>query len=527
VADRRAPRHGRVDGRRLLIALLFLLLTMPVAAQELRVGTVSFPNSGAAAAQKDFIFGVAQLHNFQYGSAAQAFRRAQQIDADFALAYWGEAMTHNHAIWQEQDRDAALEVMQRLGATRKARRGKASTERERAILETLELLYGEGEKHARDDAYARAMEALREDYPDDLEIASFTALAILGTAHEGRDFATYMRAAAIVEDVFARDPRHPGAAHYLIHSYDDPIHAPLGMRAALAYSDIAPDASHAQHMCSHIFVASGMWEEVVQANLNAVAATNRARASSGRAPSGCGHSITWLNYGYLQLGQRSKAAELIHACHRDAVAEKNALPVFDPDLSSQASFVTMWARYVVDAEDFDSETARLRAPLAPAQVQERMTVAFVEGLESARRGSAAGVRQALATIRETRLGTERLASASELTYELRAVARSAVLESQMSALLARVEGGMDAAIEHARVAVDLEERMPFMFGPPFVDKPSHELLGEILLAAGRDGEAVDAYRAGLARTPGRILSVEGLAEATRRATHTGTPNERP
>ncbi len=287
------------------------------------------------------------------------------------------------------------------------------------------------------------------------------------------------------------------------------------LAAARAYSVIAPDAAHAQHMVSHIFLAAGMWEEVVQANLNAVEVSARARSQAGRVAAGCGHSITWLNYGYLQLGRMREAAALTAACHAAALAEVDSDPVFDPDNSSQASFVTMWARYLIDTEEFDSPTARLGLDLAPEQVQERMTVAFVEGLAAARAGSADEVREALATIRDTRAGTERLASVADLTYEARAKARSAVLERQMIALLAQVEGKAAEAVVHAREAAVLEERMPFFFGPPYVDKPSQELLGELLLAAGRKDEAERAYRAALACTRGRTISLEGLAAARR------------
>ncbi len=487
----------------------------PASGQALRVGLVHFPNSGAAAAQDDFIYGVAQLHNFQYADAAAAFRRAQEADPDFALAYWGEAMTHNHTVWEDQDRAAALAALRKLGPTAEARTMKAPAGRERALMEAVEILFGDGSKQDRDDAYARAMQALHARWPDDPEIASFTALALLGTAHEGRDFATYMRAAAIVEEVFDANPRHPGAAHYLIHSYDDPVHAPLGLRAARAYAVIAPESAHAQHMVSHIFVASGMWDEVVEANLNSVAAGNRARGLDTPDVRGCGHAVTWLNYGYLQLRRTDDAARITAICHAQAMEEVDPEPVFDPDLSRQASFITMWARYAVDTEDFDAPTVRLSVPLRPEQMQERMTVAYVGGLAAARSGDADGVRAALETIRQTRAGTERLVAETERTFELEALARSEVLEYQVAALLARTEGRLGDAIEHARAAAEREGRMPFMFGPPFVDKPSLELLGEILLAAGRKREAEAAYREALARVPGRTMSLQGLAAATR------------
>src|SRR5690606_18685322 len=169
--------------------------------------------------------GLLMLHSFEYEDAREAFQEARRLDPAFAMAYWGEAMTHNHPIWQEQDRDAALEALGRLAPTPEERYAKAPTDREKDYLWTLDVLFGEGSKEARDFAYADALAELANAYPDDLDAAAFYALAILGTAHDGRDFATYMQAAAVAEEVFAANPRHPGAAHYLIHAYDDPVHA--------------------------------------------------------------------------------------------------------------------------------------------------------------------------------------------------------------------------------------------------------------------------------------------------------------
>ncbi len=259
-------------------------------------GDVSFANSGAPAAQRAFLAGLAQLHNFEYDSAAAHFREAERVDPGFAMAYWGEAMTYNHPVWMQQDRAAAVRVLDRLGETEPVRLAKAPTEREKDYLRAVDILYGAGDKAARDVAYSDAMADLHGKYPDDPDAAAFYALSLLGTAHGGRDFATYMRAAAVLEPVFRAYPRHPGAAHYLIHSYDDPIHAPLGLPAARAYSTIAPSAAHAQHMCSHIFVAMGMWDDVVSANEAAVRVVDAARAAKGQPPGACGHYNFWLEY---------------------------------------------------------------------------------------------------------------------------------------------------------------------------------------------------------------------------------------
>ena len=214
----------------LVAAVLAVVLWTPARSQEL--GTIEFPTSGSAAAQPPFIKGVLLMHSFEYDDAKEAFLEAQKADPGFAMAYWGEAMTYNHAVWQQTAPDLAKAALARLAPTPEARLAKAPTAKEKEWVASLDALYGPGDKLARDLAYAEAMRRMYEKYPGDNEVASFYALALLGTSHGGRDFSIYMKAAAIVEQVYSKNPHHPGAAHYLIHSYDDPIHAPLGRRYA-------------------------------------------------------------------------------------------------------------------------------------------------------------------------------------------------------------------------------------------------------------------------------------------------------
>ena len=227
----------------LLAALAFVAASGSVPNAQAELGSIEFQTSGSAAAQPAFIRGVLLMHSFEYDDARQAFQEAQAADPAFAMAYWGEAMTYNHPVWQQTSPQEALAVLQKLGATPEARLAKAPTAKEKDWMASLGVLYGPGERPARDLAYADALEQMYRKYPDDNEVAAFYALALLGTSHGGRDLATYMRAAAVVERVYAKNPRHPGATHYLIHSYDDPIHAPLGLRYADAYATIAPAAS--------------------------------------------------------------------------------------------------------------------------------------------------------------------------------------------------------------------------------------------------------------------------------------------
>lgn len=187
-------------------------------------------------------------------------------------------------MWHEEDVPAARKILKRLAPTPEARLAKVPTEREKLYLRSVEVLFGDGTKEERDRRHESVFAELHRKFPDDVNGAAFYALAILGNAEEGRDFATYMRAAAVLEEVFPQYPRHPGVVHYLIHCYDDSVHAPLGLRAARIYSKIAPEAAHAQHMTSHIFLSLGMWDDVVKANETAMVVVNSARQKEGKGP---------------------------------------------------------------------------------------------------------------------------------------------------------------------------------------------------------------------------------------------------
>ena len=267
------------------------------SAQEL--GTIAFPTSGDQAAQPAFLEGVKALHSFQFDEAALAFREAQKIDADFALAYWGEAMSYNHPLWAQQDADAARRVLEQLAPTPEGRAAKAKLPTEQAFLAAADrLFYGPDDKLARDKAYSEAMARMYERWPEDHEVATFYALSLLGTVRPGDvGFRRQARAAAIAQQVFEANPNHPGAAHFIIHSFDDPDHAPLGLPAARAYAGIAPAAAHALHMPSHIFVQLGMWDDVVRSNVNAYAAAvainTRLKLPEGGEDF---HTLSWLAY---------------------------------------------------------------------------------------------------------------------------------------------------------------------------------------------------------------------------------------
>jgi len=311
-------------------------------AQEL--GTIAFPTSGAAAAQPAFLEGVKALHSFQFDDAADAFRRAQKIDPDFAMAYWGEAMSHNHPLWAQQDRDAARKALEKLAPTHEARLAKAKLPKEKAFLEAMHVLYeSPGDKLARDKAYSDFMAGLYAKWPEDHEIATFYSLSLLGTVRPGETgFRRQALAASVAQKVFAANPKHPGAAHFIIHAFDDPDHAPLALNEANLYAKIAPAAAHALHMPSHIYVQRGMWQEVVNSNTDAykaaVATIARMKLPEGREDF---HTLSWLAYGNLMLGRFEDAEKNLDLARQ--TADRNA-----GNRSVRNGYLAMRARHILE-----------------------------------------------------------------------------------------------------------------------------------------------------------------------------------
>lgn len=499
-----------------LIALFLFAVSPVFAAPDAapgptsEVGEVAFANSGSAAAQEPFLRGLALLHNFEYSDAAEQFRKAQAADPDFAMAFWGEAMTFNHAVWFLQDADAARAVLGRLGATPEARLAKAKTERERDYLRAVEVLYGSGTKEERDFRYSDAMAALHQRYPDDVDATAFYALSLLGTAHHGRDFATYMRSAALLEEVFPTHQHHPGVLHYLIHSYDDPIHAPLGVRAARLYGQVAPNAGHALHMTSHIFVALGLWDDVIAANNQAMSVVNRHRADKGQGPKTCGHYVTWLHYAYLQERRIDEARQQLDACRQQALeilSHPGPLPADDTFLNDYTEMRVFHAL----------ETGRWNAgdpfvvPKGP-YAGLRFTQTYGEALVASVAGDLSAFHAAAARLRALQKDfLAEIEQKKETDPSNRQ--RAEIVVRQIEALELIRDGKKDEGIARLKKEAEAEGTMALEFGPPAVEKPTYELLGDELLAVGRNAEAEQAYQTALARAPGRTRSLQGLLRA--------------
>jgi hypothetical protein len=484
-----------------------------------KLGTVAFPASCSNHAQANFLRGVAALHSFWYEVALDEFRESTTIDPNCTMGYWGEAMAHNHPLWGDpQETEEARKVLAKINNTSKL------TSREFAYLQAVKVLYGEGEKPVRDRAYSAAMEKLSRDYPNDIEAALYYALSLMGTvgAEDPAGLQIRLRAGAIASDVHQKNPNHPGAAHYILHAYDDPEHAAQALPAARRYAEIAPEAPHALHMPSHIFLQLGMWPEAAASNEASWTASDQwVKQKNLPISKRDYHGLHWLLYMYLQQGRYGKAEELLNVM-RQSLAE---FPKDDPRnlMFGTFTYASMTAAFVAETEQWDAAKHLLGSPQAKMEdakshaggspnlayvVVPQIPAIFTRGLAAAAQGlrDAQKYRAELATIREEQSG-------SKEPFIAQVVKMTEIQELEIAALINVAKSDFDDAIKTMKHATALEEAMPPPSGPPTVIKPPHELFGEILLRAGHPKEAAQQFATSLLRHPNRARSLLGAARA--------------
>ena len=471
------------------------------------LGRIDFPTSGSPSAQEHFLRGVAALHSFWYEEALEAFQAATKVEPGFALGYWGEALAHNHPLWNEQDAEAARRTLAKIPADAKL------TARESAYLNAVKALYGEGDKHARDLAYAAAMEKVYKDYPADLEAASFYALSLLGAVRPtDKGYRLQAQAGAIALDVYAKNPNHPGAAHYIIHAFDDPEHAILALPAARRYAEIAPDAHHARHMPSHIFTRLGLWQEAIRSNLGAKAAAE-AHAVRNRLPGAWDeqfHAMDYLAYAYLQGAQDKQAGGLLD--------ELNKIRRVDPPNFKVAyAFTAIPARYALERRQWN-EAAKL--PLHPGTMEtfpwERFRwaeaqVRFARAIGLARTGDAAAARREV----------EELAAIRQALVEVKGDydwGKQVEIKRQVaSGWLAHAEGKQEESLRLMRAAAELDDATEKHPVTPGTLLPAREQLGELLLELRQPAAALQEFETALRSAPNRFNGLYGAARAAKLA----------
>ncbi|MCH8312995.1 MAG: hypothetical protein IID17_08425 [Nitrospinae bacterium] len=480
------------------------VLTFAESPAQTKLGKIDFPTSGSGVAEQHFLRGVAALHSFWYEEALTAFRQSTKTDPDFVMGYWGEAMAYNHPLWEQQDAQAARAALKNIRDMTKI------TARERAYVGAVKLLYGEGDKRSRDEAYSRAMENITLGYPEDLEAACFYSLSLLGRARDtDNKFRLRVQAGAIAMDVFSKNPDHPCAAHYTIHAFDHPDLAILALPAARRFARIAPASHHAQHMPAHIFLQLGMWPEAAASNeagwKSSVDWAQRERLSRGHRGY---HSLQWLHYVYLQQGRTKKADEVFRLKLKDMMDEDRESKALGSAASKQVGkyYERMVAASVFEKEDWESASALKEPPKGwKPKPYSKAALHFVRGFSAAMLGrpEADSHLASLNAIREKGFDENRFKRPERLdiwSLEIQAAIRASNKE-------------YEEAITLMKKATALEEKLPAPSGPPRIIKPTFELFGEILLRAGKPEEAAKQFAISLLRHPNRARSLLGAARA--------------
>ena len=492
--------------------LLFLLAILAVAAialaddeghhhediTEAQVGTVHFPTSCAAAVQKPIERGVAMLHSFWYEEAEKQFVQIEKDDQQCAIAHWGVAMSLWHQLWNRPDKP----VLERGLAELKQGHSLPSSEREQAYISALTRFYEHPDRPfpKRATAYSNAMEKVSQRNPDDHEAAAFYALSLLASEPEhDKTKANRLKAAAVLEKLFAEEPNHPGVAHYLIHTYDRPDMAKLGLPAARKYAQLAPAAPHALHMPAHIFARLGMWQEDIDSNVRSIEATQEEAAMHMGGEGHQFHAMDFLVYAYLQTGREQDAQTIID--------EVRAMPPmhdmygmgFDPTKFALSAFP---ASYALELHHW-SEAAQL-AVVSGASDSDQAITYTARAIGAARSGNVEQAFREAAQLEAIQEKLEPNRKKDQGRYEN--VSDELVVAR---AWVAFAGGKHDEAIALLRTIADKQAGENEASG----GIPVREMLGDMLLEANRPEEALVEYEASLQNDPGRFDSLYGAARA--------------
>jgi len=498
--------------------------TAPEPGDLRGVGKVTFPITCAPDVQSDFARGVALLHSFFYEEARRVFTSVAERDPKCAMAQWGIAMTWWHPIWTPPTPD---EMRAGKAAIQKAMSMNAGSDRERGFITALNTYYNTPDGSAaapvgqschgpvgprdRVVAYEKAMRQLRDKYPDDFEVQTFYAFAVLATGYatpNDTSLSKQLEAAALLEKLWKQNANHPGVVHYLIHSYDYPQFAQRGLTAAQTYNSIAPWVPHALHMPSHIFTRLGMWDESI--------AANRASAEASRAYSAMRHrdateaeelhALDYMAYSYLQEAQDAEAKKIVDI----AAKVKKTNP--ELEFSAAYALAAIPTRYAFERNDW-AAAANLAIPNLPHWSSFPFMEALIEyghALGRAHTGDLDGARKAIARMQQLR----------DATKEPKFDYFKSHLELQMqaaSAWVAAAEGKKNDAIAMLRRAADSEDILGKHPVSPGAFVPIREQLGALLLEMGQPTEAQREFEAALKIYPGRFRGLFGAAQAAEQA----------
>jgi hypothetical protein len=470
-------------------------LAQPAFGQvdDSKLGKVHFETSCKPEAQKLFDQAMLYQHSFWYRASQRVFEDVLKADPECGIAYWGIALS---LLWNPHAPTPAKNLTEGAAAIAKGKSVGAKTQRERDYIDALAVIYVDYDKLGhlpRTQAYAKAMEQVAQRYPQDDEAQIHYALALNTSASASdKTYSNQLKGAAILEPIFARQPQHPGVAHYLIHLYDYPPIAEKGLNAARLYAKIAPDAAHAQHMPSHIFTRVGYWQDSI--NSNAVSQRVAREASDFHDQL---HAMDYQVYAYLQLGQDAKAKAVLD----DMTTVKGFTETF---LVGPYALAASPARYALERGDWKAAAALEVRPSPLAQVQ--AITYFARAFGAARSGNPEAAKIDIAKLGELR---DKLREAKDAYWS----EQVDIQQKVASAWVLYAEGKYDDALKAMSAAADAEDKTEKHPVTPGVPRPARELYGVMLLERGMPTEALAAFEATLKKEPNRLGAYVGAARA--------------
>lgn len=480
-----------------------------------QLGTIRFDVSGKPEAQDHVVRGVKLVHHMMYPEADREFTAAVAIDPGCALAYWGRAMTIIHPLWP----DAPTEVERQHGKEfiRSGLACPPATARERAYLETLDVYFGAnaaGDYVGQLKALDVAWTALADRLPDDLDAVAFSALYHLAPARfmaKDKSHRIQLEAVARLQQVLATIPDHPGAQHYKIHAFDFPLLADRALEVCDTYSSVAPDVPHALHMPTHIFTRRGLWDKSIEFNLRSAEAARKLGETSGTLNGHYTHALDYMAYAYLQRGQYAEA----EAVRRQVLVLRGPYSAVQPTAMAFA-FAAIPARCALERQAWaEAAELPLHQPSTFAWSGQYLNcdsiVHFARAIGAARSGRLDAARAEITA--QERVHRE-LAGANRASYW------ASQAETQLLAARAWVAfagKNQDEALTLMRRAVELEATTDKEAVTPGEVLPAGDLMGDMLLEAGRPAEALAAFEAVLAASPNRLNTLYGAGLSAERA----------
>ena len=462
----------------------------PPTPQSDQLGVLHFKYSGSETAMPHFEKGLKLLHNFEYEDACTEFKKAQEIDSSFVMAYWGEAMTYNHPLWRQQDYEKGQAALAKLAETSAERQKLAQSELEKDFIQSMEIMYGsDGNKKQRDSLYSKHLEQMYTKHKGDHEVAAFYALSLLGAVKVGRDETAYEMGARVA------------------------------LSAAFSYSKVAADATHALHMPSHIFVAVGMWDEVVKSNIASwEASVESVKRDTAAKNFGSYHALHWLMYGLLQKGRFDEAKQIMVDMKKYA-DEK-------PTENARDYLISMKGNYLVETDDWDSEIADYQCDMEGLGLSVQAINQWIEGMKAYRKKDIEKLKSIVLTMQDDRKDAAdkvtpegipmcSAAGANRNAPNKQDIDQAYVMEMQLTALLTELEGNSPMGDKWLRRASKWEMDMSYSYGPPVIVKPTFELHGEYFMNYGKFELAAKQFDKSLQKYPNRRRALMGRLNAAK------------